>query len=169
MKKPIIIVAFVSLCVVIGGVFFIQNQKDISPFSVLGVAQDYQRAQVTHDSGKSIVVQMVVSASAQQKGLSGTSSVPEEGMLFVYPTESYPIFWMKDMKYAIDIVWIGAKGEITGVEVAAPPPDSNTPDAALQRYTAPAPTQYVLELQAGKAAEYGFLPGTTFVSAGFLE
>lgn len=169
MKQTIFAVTTVFICL-LGVVFFAQNQQQTAVLSTtFSTAKDYQRVELMHDSGKSITVQTVVSAAAQQQGLSGTISVPEEGMLFVYQSESYPIFWMKDMQYAIDIVWISADGEITGVEVAAAAPIPDTPDAALERYTAPAPTQFVLELQSGKAAEFGFVPGTKFVSAGFLE
>lgn len=168
MKLTIFAVMTVFICL-LGVVFFLQNQQQTAALSTLSSAKDYQRVELGHDSGKSITVQTVVSAAAQQQGLSGTTSVPDEGMLFVYQSESHPIFWMKDMQYAIDIVWISADGEITGVEVAAAAPVPDTPDATLERYTAPAPTQFVLELQSGKAAELGFVPGTKFISAGFLE
>ena len=43
----------------------------------------------------------------QSKGLGGRDSLAwDHGMLFQYPAPGFPGFWMKDMRFDIDIVWI---------------------------------------------------------------
>lgn len=50
-------------------------------------------------------------------GLSGYDSLfPEEGMLFVFEELGIHGFWMKGMKFAIDIIWINENKEIVYVE-----------------------------------------------------
>jgi hypothetical protein len=47
------------------------------------------------------------------RGLSGTEKMEEnEGMLFIFPIESTPSFWMKEMFFPVDIVWINSEKEI---------------------------------------------------------
>jgi uncharacterized membrane protein (UPF0127 family) len=43
----------------------------------------------------------------QSLGLGGRDELkPNTGMFFVFPSPSVQSFWMKDMKFPIDIVWI---------------------------------------------------------------
>jgi hypothetical protein len=37
-------------------------------------------------------------------------------MLFVFASSTRPGFWMKDMKFPIDIIWINADKEVVGIE-----------------------------------------------------
>jgi len=39
-----------------------------------------------------------------------------EGMLFVYEGASRQGFWMKDMKFPIDIIWINGTGSVVHIE-----------------------------------------------------
>lgn len=43
----------------------------------------------------------------QEKGLSGRQTLPEgQGMLFVFGTSGHYSFWMKDMNFSLDFIWI---------------------------------------------------------------
>ena len=49
----------------------------------------------------------------RQKGLSDRESIPENtAMLFVFDKADKYGFWMKDMKFPLDIVWLNEKKEI---------------------------------------------------------
>jgi len=64
---------------------------------------------------KTLQVEVVTSALDQQIGLSKHQSLdPNNGMLFLSKDKSQKIFWMKDMKFDIDIVWI-ADHSVVGV------------------------------------------------------
>ena len=58
--------------------------------------------------GKTIVrVQVRDTMAGRGQGLSGVERLEkDEGMLFVFPVEGRHSFWMKDMKFDLDFVWI---------------------------------------------------------------
>ncbi|MBI3256025.1 MAG: DUF192 domain-containing protein [Candidatus Andersenbacteria bacterium] len=94
----------------------------------------------------------------QARGLGGCKSLPKKtGMYFPYATKQNPVFWMKGMRMSIDIVWI-ADGKVVEVDAYIPPPTGQL-DQDLIRYSAPRPIDAVLEVAAGKAKEYGLIPG----------
>src|SRR3989338_3180334 len=56
--------------------------------------------------GQNIKVDLALTMLEQAQGLSGREVLGEnEGMLFVFDTPGKYSFWMKDMKFAIDIIW----------------------------------------------------------------
>jgi len=89
------------------------------------------------------------------KGLSNRKNLDENhGMLFVFSTPGQPAFWMKDMEFSIDIIWIK---DDTVVDIAP-----NLPVVAaefLSTYSPKEPANYVLEVNAGFAAEHGIKIG----------
>jgi len=91
-------------------------------------------------------------------GLSKHKSLPEnEGMLFVFNSSAHPVFWMKDMDFAIDILWI-ADGKIFQIDAnAEPEPDRS--DVELTRYLPSESPDYVLELNAGFSEQYDIQVG----------
>lgn len=71
---------------------------------------------------------------------------------------------MKDMRFPIDILWI-KDGKVTGFIENAPAPTSGTEDSKLPTYSSKTPVDYVLELPAGYAKQYGIKIGSTFSQA----
>ena len=95
----------------------------------------------------------------QAKGLAGVSELSwNQGMIFPFPDKSKRTFWMKGMKIPIDIIWI-ADDTVVGIERSAKVPSELVPDIALPRYTSPEPVNYVLEVRAGFADQFGILIG----------
>lgn len=93
------------------------------------------------------------------RGLGGRDGLDEgTGMLFDLESTRPASFWMKDMRFAIDMVWITADHRVAGVTADAQP-QPGAADDALRRYASPAPVRYVLELRAGDAAAYGIAAG----------
>ena len=45
-------------------------------------------------------------SSERTKGLSYRTEIPKEGMLFIFPNKGIQGFWMKDMLFPIDILWL---------------------------------------------------------------
>ena len=85
----------------------------------------------------------------QQKGLSGRKELEEnKGMLFVYEEPHIPSFWMKDMNFPIDIIWINEDNKIIGIE------KNVNPDTYPQTFTPPDPVLSVLEVNAGWSDAY---------------
>ena len=58
-------------------------------------------------AGQEIKVELAVSDAEKGKGLSGrTGLAPNTGMLFVFEKPGPYAFWMKDMNFPIDIIWL---------------------------------------------------------------
>ncbi|MFA5935119.1 MAG: DUF192 domain-containing protein [Candidatus Paceibacterota bacterium] len=77
-------------------------------------------------------------------GLSGRKSMLEDnGMLFIFPREGNYGFWMKDMNFPIDILWIDEGFYVTGIEKSIS--TSTYPNTFGEKYFA----KYVLELSSG--------------------
>ena len=96
-----------------------------------------------------IVAEIARTESEREKGLSGRDGIGlNEGMYFIFSEPSTDGFWMKGMKFPIDIVWI-AESEIVGLEERVPP-EPGVPDRALTVYAPPEAVDKVLELAAGR-------------------
>ena len=93
---------------------------------------------------------------------------PGTGMLFVFESDGHRQFWMKNMHFPLDMVWIGsdcAVGEISG-EVPASPP--GTDDSAVVRVSPEEEAQYVMEINGGEAAALGLAANDPVSFAGTI-
>jgi uncharacterized membrane protein (UPF0127 family) len=81
-------------------------------------------------------------------------------MLFVFENKDViPGFWMKDMKFSIDIIWIN-DGKIAQITKELPTPEPGTPDRNLPIYTPEGGIDYVLEVPAGFSDKNDILVGS---------
>ena len=97
-----------------------------------------------------IIADTAVSELARAKGLSGRAQLNvNEGMFFYFFKPERPAFWMKDMHFPIDILWI-ANHRIVGIEENVDP-QVGAPEGELKSYVPPEPVERVLELSAGRA------------------
>lgn len=56
---------------------------------------------------KKIEVEIAQSPEQRQQGLGNRTSLPkDQGMLFLFPRKDYYRFWMKDMRFSLDFLWI---------------------------------------------------------------
>jgi len=96
-----------------------------------------------------ISVELAWTAQQQEKGLSDRSSLePDTGMLFIFPKPGIYAFWMKDMHFPIDIVWIADDNVIIGyVEDAKP-------ESFPKAFPPPRSIRYALEVNAGFVKQY---------------
>jgi uncharacterized membrane protein (UPF0127 family) len=93
----------------------------------------------------------------REKGLSGRDSLPlNSGMLFIFDKPDYYGFWMKDMKFPIDIIFIHDKQVITVYQKVLPPAKNAT---SLQIVKPSEPADMVLEMNAGLANQYHIQTG----------
>lgn len=99
-------------------------------------------------SNLAVTVDVADSDEERIKGLSGSDPLPaNHGLLFIFNADGYPAIWMKDMNYAIDIIWIDREGTIVSI---AP---SVQPDSYPQIFKPAQPARYVLEMKAGYVDE----------------
>ena len=64
-----------------------------------------------------LLASLATTPESQSKGLAVKDSLSEnEGMLFIFESPQKYSFWMKDMKFPIDIIWINSAGKIVHIE-----------------------------------------------------
>jgi uncharacterized membrane protein (UPF0127 family) len=107
-----------------------------------------------------LAVEIAKTPAAQQKGLSGRTSLPSDhGMLFVFGHEDYWGFWMVDMKFPLDIIWFNSNRQAVFIEQNLPPcTPQNCPV-----FTPNMKAMYVLEVNAGFVSAHQIILGTTFI------
>ena len=122
-------------------VVFDKNQVDLAPS-----ANDVKQCLRTEISSSDcqFYLQTANTDQSRSQGLSGRLSMPSnEGMVFVFDNQQKQCFWMKDMNFPLDIVWLNSAKEVVKI-------DSNLlPDTYPKQFCAD--TQYVIELNSGKA------------------
>ena len=91
------------------------------------------------------------------KGLSGRKNLDEkEAMLFVFPEKKQYQFWMKDMNFPIDIIFIN-DDIVTNISKNAQPIDPKSPNYTI--YSPTVDINYVLEVNAGQTDKHGIKIG----------
>jgi hypothetical protein len=105
--------------------------------------------------GETFNLELAITPAERAQGLSGREPLLEnEGMLFVFDEPSIHGFWMKDMKFALDIIWIKDNKVVDIWQDASPPMGDDIP-----RYRPEAESDYVLEVNAGFVERSGLKIG----------
>ena len=100
-------------------------------------------------------VEIADTPAAYIKGLSGREKLGDnEGMLFIFSEKSIQKFWMKEMKFSLDIIWINGD-KIAGIVYGAEPELGGQ----LTIYASPESVDKVLEINAGTASAGGMRVG----------
>ncbi len=104
--------------------------------------------QLTLPSGKVLQVEVMASDEDRAMGLMFRPSLPQDrGLLFVFDRVDFHGFWMKNCKFAIDMVWLDEERKVVHVTESVPPCKSD-PCPIYQPLRRAA---YVVELNAGQA------------------
>lgn len=100
-------------------------------------------------SGKEVNVEIADTPEARKRGLSGKDRLcPDCGMIFLFKEKDNHSFWMKDMKFSIDIIWIDGEEIVYMVKKADRPSGLHIPS-----YFPEKKADKVLEVNAGFADE----------------
>ena len=114
------------------------------------------------------VVEIADTREARNRGLGGRDSLDaDRGMWFVFEQPQWATFWMRGVRFPLDIVWVTDELVVSGVAPNVPPPAPGTPNSELTIYNSNVQVRYVLEINAGLAALHGIVPGAE-VSVGDL-
>jgi uncharacterized membrane protein (UPF0127 family) len=94
--------------------------------------------------GHQYILEPVATVEEQAKGLGQRAGLPRDrGMIFIYPAEQRLCFWMKDMQFPIDMIWVSTDKRVAAVEADV------APDTYPRAYCHTG--RYVIELNAGEA------------------
>ena len=109
-------------------------------------------------ANKKINIDLAQTPDERQMGLSFRADLKEDqGMLFVFENPSRYGFWMKDMNFPIDIIWI--EGD-TVVDITSNlSPQQGIADKELISYYPKQNVDKVLEVQGGWSEKYGLKIG----------
>lgn len=115
---------------------------------------DYSKA--CFPDGYCVNLQLAVSEADRERGLSGIDTLKENtGMLFVFELPYRHAFWMKDMNFPIDIIWLDKEGTIVYTTENAPPCTPNYCPNYIPKNNA----LYVLEVNANQTRAHGAKEG----------
>jgi uncharacterized protein len=143
-KKKIFFSFLVVILLFLGG-FFLIIRLTPSPLPLSrGGSDNIQSVKI---AGQNIKVDLALTPAEQEQGLSGRQNLlPNTGMLFVFENPDDYLFWMKDMNFPIDIIWISQDFKVVYIEKNA------TPESYPAAY-GPGPNdekaKYVLEVVSG--------------------
>jgi uncharacterized protein len=116
--------------------------------------EKYQDSSTLYIGATTIPIEISDTDEERSLGLSGRASLTEgTGMLFAFDAPGNPGFWMKDMRFPIDIVWIGEDWTVVSVE------KNISPETFPKVFYPNRPAKFVLELNSGDAARLGIDAG----------
>ena len=147
-----ILLAFAVVLILAGAFYLTQNYlnggKTISFF---------KKTPIVTIGNHSFKVTVVTSQKDQEIGLSKTKSLPQDqGMIFLFQKPDYYAFWMKNMKFPIDIIYINNATIVTIKNNAQAP--KNTKEVS-PIYTPTGLADKVFEINAGLSEKYNFKNG----------
>lgn len=104
---------------------------------------------------KKLFISIERTEKEMEQGLSGTQYMADNnGMLFDFGSGASvtPSFWMKDMDFDLDFIWI-KNNTVIGItpNVPAPPENLKSKIESLSLYPPPSPVDSALEVNAGWA------------------
>lgn len=105
-------------------------------------------------AGNILSVTVADTPQTRSQGLSDQAGLTDhEAMLFIHDQPEISCFWMKDMRFAIDILWFDASGTLIYEKLHADP--ASYPES----YCPPVAATHVVEVRAGWAKAHGITHG----------
>ena len=140
LRKTIFISINVSLCII---QLFTFNQSFAEEIV-------YSHAIVTTSTGEQIPVEVADTLKKRSLGLGKRTSLKKGwGMLFVFEKRKPHRFWMKDMQFPLDIIWLDNHRIVHIIHNAKPANSRDEPKIMAS----PVSVNFVLEIAAGRAAK----------------
>lgn len=153
MKYTLVSLALVFL-VGVGAYLYNNNQAQPNP----GLPM-----QTITVGGKNIEVEIASNDTQREQGLSDRTLLKAgHGMLFIFDPARPVGFWMKDMRFPIDIIFANDEGSIVKM-VSNASPESYSNQIPPQKFYSETPVRYVLEVPAGYAEAQGIAIGQKIV------
>jgi len=107
-------------------------------------------------------VEIANTSQSTQQGLSGRDEIGSDGLLFVFPDSTLRTFWMFDMKFDLDFVWINGN-EVVGFSKNIKKPIPGTASQDIERVSIKKYSDKVLELNSGDIDKYNLEVGDVVI------
>lgn len=152
MNSRIIASLAVAVLLIASGALLLKRLSSLSNFSA--TTKSGAQINTVHIDDRIFIVELATTVDQQSAGLSNRSSIiSNTGMLFPFNPPSEPYFWMREMKFPLDIVWI-SNNKIVSITHNAPPPKDGQDNSTLPMYQASGAIDNVLEINAGQASGF---------------
>jgi len=167
-KKKIFFSFTLIVILFLAGFFLIKNNKNLSPTPLLdkerGEGVRSQKIKFVQIGGQTVKVDLALTEAEQTQGLSGRLKLdPNAGMLFVFDHPDKYQFWMPDMNFSIDMIWLTSDMKVDYIAKDATPesyPATFGPGAndGVAKYVLEVPTGFAEKnhLQIGDSASLVF-------------
>lgn len=150
-KKVIIaasVIAVMAIAIAVVMPFITQSDQTQPPI------YDYEVRKITIDDVL-LDVEIADDSEKIEKGLMFREMLPENrGMLFVFDEERKYQFWMMNMKFNLDMIWLDANGRVVHI-VEDAKPCIDAAHTSLCTFNPDEPAKYVLEVNSGFVQKYG--------------
>lgn len=155
MKKLLFYIALTIVFITVVGYFGKDQFKTTPDIKTEGERKKEKEDSYVKFKNVKVSVEIADSDTEREKGLSGRERLGNgKGMLFVFEEkDKLRTFWMKDMKFVIDMIWIN-NSEIVKITKNIPPPPEEVSDANLARYSSGTSVDYILEVDGGFADKH---------------
>ena len=138
MKRIALVTTFILFSTVLFFSFFSESSENFFPF----INTSERSAIFIRDVP--VKVEVADTPSARRSGLSGKVSLPQgQGMLFIFDEDDFHGIWMKDMLFAIDIIWIDNKFAVIDIK------EDVQPESFPSIFRPSKRSHYVLEVDSG--------------------
>ena len=139
--------------VVILFVFVNTAKAQIEAFTPTSISRSQIVIQTQTGQEYTFNVELAITPQQQRQGLMNKASMENNaGMLFLFPTQIRPSFWMKNTLISLDIIFIAKDGAIHHIHHNAHPQD-------MELITPIKPIKAVLEIKGGTSAVFGIQKG----------
>lgn len=109
-------------------------------------------------AGERFIVEIAADEATRAQGLMFRDEMADDrGMFFIFPDQRPRSFWMKNTRIPLDIIYLDRDLRVVSISADTPPCRSRS--GRCPNYPSSGPAQYVLEVNAGRAAELGLEPG----------
>lgn len=144
--RRVVIAACLLLFFIIGIVLFVTRSKT---FACEG-GETYRQETIVKTGVKNFKAEVLTTPEEREKGLSGRACLPRDGaVVFEHEKDDIHGYWMKDMKFPLDIIWLDKDKKVITIAEAL------SAETYPKIFTPTSQARYVIEVNARHAEEFG--------------
>jgi len=156
-KQSRFLILIPSLAVIVGIAFFMMLPSQVEHESV-----EFLRDTIMIDDIE-LTVQLADTEHRRADGLMFQEELPyDEGMLFIFDNSEKRTFWMSNMLFSLDIIWIDSQRNVVHIDNSVPPCDTTETKACPRYDSGGKEVKYVLEVTAGFVDKFNITEDSQF-------
>lgn len=128
---------------------------------ITSACENSLQAEAILPSGEKIFLELALTTKEKEQGLMFRKELDEKtGMLFIFDKPQYLSFWMKNTLFPLDVLFINEKERIVDIKTLLPCEEKVK---SCPSYRSKKEARYALEINAGKAEEWGVRIGDRII------